>query len=169
MFDSTIFGSQNIGVYTATAIIAIIAIVTVWSFVTSKNWETTSGKIESIEMREIHNRPSLQMSSGKSFTEYKIDVKYSYHASGKSYTGDKIYPFIPNIFPNKADAEYILTKFDKEQDATVYFNPKQPSISCLISSAGIPNKNLYRFALSALIILLIFITGIIYFNKIFSD
>ena len=120
-------------------------------------------------MLGIHNRPALQMSSGKPFTEYKIDVKYSYLAKGKSYTGDKIYPLIPNVFSNKADAEDILFKFKKGQETEIYFNPKQPSISCLISSAGISNKKLYTFALNVLMLLGIFITGFIYFNKIFSD
>lgn len=169
MFDSTIFSSQNIGVYTVATIVAVITIVTIYGFVTSKNWETTSGKIEHIEMLEIHNRPVLDMSSGKPYTEYKIDLKYRYNIKGKPYTGSKIYPLIPNVFSNKIDAEGILKQFNEGQETAIYFNPKDPGTSCLISSAGISNIKLYTFVLIALVLISITTTGIIYFNKIFSD
>lgn len=169
LLDNTIFGNQNIGLYLLTFLVTIATIAAIWGFVSSKNWAPLSGRINHIEMLEIHNPTLYSSSSGKPFTEYKIDIEFTYQFSGKAYTGNKIYPIVPNIFTSKTYAEELMRKFKQGQTTTVYVSQNAPEVSCLISSRGISNIRLIMFALIAFTLLSVTIYGIVYFNRIFSS
>ena len=87
--------------YAILTTIFIIIISTLWFFYDSRDWEETTGRIDFIEVQDVHNNAISSISTNKSFTEYKINLEYTYSVDGKSYKGTQFYPLFPNVFQNK--------------------------------------------------------------------
>ncbi len=150
------------------SIVFLIIITTVWLFYSSRNWEETSGKINFIELETVNNNTISPMANNKSFTEYKINMEYSYTVDGRAYTGTKFYPLLPNVYSEKKYADELLNKYKTGQNITVYVNPKSPGTSCLITSKNISPAKYAIMIFIFIFIAAVLIFGIKFFNSIFD-
>lgn len=157
---------SNMSFYIIILIIFIIILSTVWLFYNSKNWTETAGNIDYIELEEIHDSPASSMSTNKGFTEYRINLKYTYNVDGNEYTGTRFYPLIPNVFSDRKYANELLEKYSSNNAVKVYYDPNSPSMSCLITSKDMLNINYPLLGFFALVFLTVFITAVYYFNKL---
>ena len=109
------------------------------------------------------------MSTNKNFTEYKINIDYRYSVDGKDFKGTQFYPLIPNVFSDKKYANELMDKYQNGSEISVYYNPKKPGNSCLITSKDVsPLKYVIMIAIF-LVIAVILIFGIKYFNVLFDE
>ena len=159
----------NMNTYIIVFIVISISAISIYKYYDSRNWTETPATINSIKLTTIQNRPNSSMSTNKSFSEYKIDVTYSYTYADQSFTGSQVYPAIPNVFSDKSFAMNLLSQYPQDKTTTIFVNPDTPSESCLMQASKL---SLFTIIISLLIftgIAAILITGISYFNKIFDS
>ncbi|MFK5949307.1 MAG: DUF3592 domain-containing protein [Methylococcales bacterium] len=105
------------------------------------------------------------MSTNKKLTEYKINLEYTYPVEGNKYKCTQFYPLFPNIISEKKYADDLLNKYKSGENTTVYYNPKSPQKSCLITSKNISTeKHIIMFVF--LLCATFFIVAFKYINKL---
>ncbi|MCW8935133.1 MAG: DUF3592 domain-containing protein [Gammaproteobacteria bacterium] len=160
---------SNMSLYITLAIVFIIIISTLWMFFNTRDWKETTGQMNHIELQTVHNDVISPMSTNKSFSEHKIDMEYSYVVDGKAYTGTQFYPLIPNVFSDKKHADELMGKYQPNKKISVFYNPKSPANSCLITSSNItPLKYTLMIAIF-LFIATVLVLGIKYFNTLMDS
>ena len=113
--------------------------------ISSKNWPTVVGVVESIKIIERKNPHS---SADRSF--YHPYVKYIYEINSKKYFSKSIDSRLAGSL-NKESIESLISEFKEGCSATIYYNPYFHSISFL--RVGLQQKIIYT--------LLAFIGGIL--------
>jgi|GEM_PF-3262175 len=160
--------TSTMTLYIIITTVFIIIISTLWMFYNSRDWVETTGEVNFIEIVKVRNDTISSMSTNKGFTEYKINLEYTYSVDRKSYKGTQFYPLFPNVFSDKKDADELMDKYKSGQNTAVYYNPDSPHNSCLITSKNIsPTKYVIMIAILVLFGT-IFVTAFTYFNKIFD-
>lgn len=113
--------------------------------ISSKNWPTVVGMVESIKVVELKNPHS---SADRTF--YHPYVKYIYEINSKKYFSKSIDSRLAGSL-NKESIEDLIFEFKEGHSATIYYNPYFHSISFL--RVGLQQKMIYA--------LLAFIGGIL--------
>ncbi|MFK5950582.1 MAG: DUF3592 domain-containing protein [Methylococcales bacterium] len=155
--------------YLSLILIASFVIGALWKYFDSRNWIETPASISHINMSEVYNRPISSMSTNKSFTEYKIDLKYEFTYKDKQYTGKQIYPLIPNVYSVKKHTEEILDAYKANQKITVFFNPNNPNDSCLITSKNVSALKVFSISFILLTCVSATLAGVVYFLNRFDN
>lgn len=155
--------------YLSIGIAVIIVSIILRNIILSKNWRSVEGVIVKSEIQEIYNRPGLLMSENRESFEYKIDLSYRYSINGLELVGQRVYPGLPNIFPDKASAEDIVKKFTKGAVVEVFVDPKNPGNACLISSRSLTGKSLSVMLVIIICIVIFVLVGFYLFEKVWRD
>ena len=92
----------------------------------SRKWPTTIGTV-------ADSNVGFEFGWGRSsLSHYVPHVKYQYSVNGKTYTGDQI--SFPNPkYLNNVDADRVRDQYQKSSEVEVFYDPKDPSKSCLIN------------------------------------
>ncbi len=155
--------------YITLSIVLIIIAFTLWLFFDSRSWHESKGTIEYIELEKVHNDTISPMSTNKKFTEYKINMEYSYSVNNINYKGSQFYPLIPNVFSDEKHAQELINKYQNAREITVYYSPKNPGNSCLITSKNISPLKYGLMVAIFFMFAIILAVGIKYFNSIFEN
>lgn len=121
--------------------------------ISSKNWPTVVGVVESIKIVELKNPHS---SADRTF--YHPYVKYIYEINSKKYSSKSIDSRLAGSL-NKESIESFISEFKEGCSATIYYNPYMHSLSFL--RVGLQQKIIY--ALLAFIAGILTVAGIGYF------
>lgn len=148
-------------------IIVVLVITGIWKIMSSDNWINVGAEIIQNDIEEIYNRPGSLSSKNERSFEYKINLKYKYVYNGKTFTGNTVYPGLPNIFSHKNVAQEIHTNYPPGKRVEVFINPQKPAESSLFSFQGIPKKNIILIVIIMLFMLALIVGGIILFMKKF--
>ncbi len=120
------------------ALALLTVLVGLQKFKSTTDWLPINGRVISSSIEEIKNTNSQQTSQGTSRYDYKVNIKYEYTVESKNYTGEAITAVLPNIFDLEADAKKILSTYPTDKETNIFFNPKNPSESALITAKSIP-------------------------------
>ncbi|CAN5311086.1 hypothetical protein BH11CYA1_BH11CYA1_43620 [soil metagenome] len=93
----------------------------------SKDWHCITGKMQVVTIAKSVHRTSR---SGSTVT-YSPHVAYSYTYNGQHYQGNVISFPDPN-FNSLKEANSFQSKYSEGSPATIWFDPKAPSRSCLV-------------------------------------
>jgi len=160
---------SNMSLYIILSIVFIIIISTLWMFFNSRDWAETTGQMNRIELKTVHNDVISPMSTNKSFSEYKIDMEYSFIVNGVTYTGTQFYPLIPNVFSDKKYADELMDKYKANEKISVYYDPNSPTKSCLITSSNISPVKYFIMVTIFVFFAAVLIFGIKYFNTLMDS
>jgi len=114
------------------AIVVISVAFGMYNFNRSAAWETTSGVVFHSEMTRV-TRPSV----GDNITgliDYELRVGYQYNVKGKDYRSFSLMAGVPSIVGEKREADDILARYPVGETVAVFFDPKKPAKSALITS-----------------------------------
>ncbi len=100
-------------------------------FLKSGNWPATPGEI-------IHCDVPYAMDSDD--RDYLIDLKYSFQLYGQTLFGHRISTFAPNSFNTRPVAQSVASQYPSGSQVNVYYNPSDPSQTCLESAKGTSPK-----------------------------
>lgn len=145
--------------------VVITVVVVFWKFYSSAGWVEIEAEITHCEVEELYNRPGAPMSEGSKTFEYRINLAYQFQFEGRSYTGDKVYPGLPNVFSYKKDAENILKNYAKGMIVDIYADPTNPNNSSLFTSKQIPKKGFILLGVFMLTALVLIGGGIFYVSN----
>lgn len=123
-----------------------IVILGIFFFMKSRSWPATEGLIVKSEVEQIYFSPSSTRGQQGGLSDYKLSLLYEYEVDGKKFTGNQLYAVLPNIFSDKTAADQMQKAYQENQVATVYYNPKKPSSSALITSSSIGIKAILIWA-----------------------
>jgi hypothetical protein len=147
------------------SVVVVLLLIGVTLFLKTGKWEKTRGVIKKMQIREEYTSPQSDIAKHDSLFRYRVDVEYDYSHKGKSYTGKKIYPLLPNVFETEKQARETMASVSDGANVTVYFDPGSPSNSSLVTSEGIGLKNIV-IIISSILLVAIFIVGGIYIFKL---
>lgn len=104
--------------------------------VTSKKWHQTTGTVTHSELTQKIYYDEF----GNKEIQYGIDLAYVYHPKGKTeeIVSKQLFPYVGFLSPYEEEALAILKKLRIGRKVKVYYNPKKPTVSCLI--AGVQYK-----------------------------
>ena len=115
-----------------TCVIAFVIVVSVF-LMRSSNWSEAEGVIQFYSSQERSSINSNQgLGEGENRYYYDVDVRYSYVVNGIDYEGDRIFSGLPNTYSNQSLLQDFSNKYQVSTRVLVYYNPKDPSQSCLI-------------------------------------
>jgi preprotein translocase subunit SecF len=137
------------------AIIVIVLAVVLYSFAklgSSRNWESTEGTVVSASIEEIYRNNTQQNQVGDQSFNYKVTISYQYKVGGQTFTGDQLTAGLPNIVSNRVDADDLLQKYVPNASAEIFYNPKQPNESALITGKSIPIAGFVIFGVMIILI-----------------
>ncbi len=87
----------------------------------SENWPSTPGTIKTTEIKYIHNDPNY----------WSVTINYQYLVAGCVFNSD-VYSFGDHLhFYDEVDAKEFIAKFPISSQVTIYYNPRNPSISTM--------------------------------------
>ncbi|WP_075186426.1 DUF3592 domain-containing protein [Teredinibacter haidensis] len=141
---------------------------TLYLFLRSANWEAVRGKIVHSELKQISVGPNsarAKNSVGGVF-DYRADIEYHYTVGEEQYIGRNIYPRIENTFSDERVAKESVSNYPKGLTLTVFYNPDNPGISCLITSKLLSIKQAVILVLAFLFVVAFVVGGIYIFNKL---
>ena len=119
----------------------IIGLVVFFSGVTiyifdkkSKKWSQTIGTITKSELKENISTDS----DGRAQIYYKAHLEYIYHSNGQDteIVGKQLFPYVDMWSSYRKEKLTIINKLKKGDKVKVYYNPINPSRSCLITGAN---------------------------------
>lgn len=97
-----------------------VSIAAFWFGIMSTTWPSTEG---------IVLETSLAGKQVEGGTLYRPEIKYEYWVDNKNYTGNKI---AFSIFTFGKDwATTIINKYNPNDKIPIYYNPRNPQISCI--------------------------------------
>lgn len=131
--------------------------VILFTFAGSAKWKNTQGEVKSISIEEIKVRDSNSSGVKRTLTSHKVNILYEYDIESKKYSNDVILEGFPNIYDRKIDADEQLNKYKNQAEITVYYNPKNPQQSALITAKEVP-----KMAFVVIFIMLSLIAGAFY-------
>ena len=155
--------------YITLALVLVFVTGALFLFYQSKDWHEVTGQMNHIELKTVHNDVISPMSTNKSFSEYKIDMEYSFIVNGVTYTGSQFYPLIPNVFSDKSYADELMDKYKINEKISVYYDPKSPTKSCLITSSNISPVKYFIMVAIFVFFAAVLIFGIKYFNTLMNS
>ena len=106
--------------------------------INSKKWSQTIGTITNSELKENISTDS----DGRAEIHYKAGLEYIYHINGQKneIVGKQLFPYVDMWSSYRKEKLAIINKLKKGDKVKVYYNPKNPSRSCLITGANYYTK-----------------------------
>lgn len=122
--------------------------------INSKKWNQTTGTITHAELKENISTDS----DGRQQISYKADLEYIYQSNGKTkqLVGTHLFPYVDMWTPYKKEKLAILEKLKKGNKVQVFYNPKNPSKSCLITGSNYYTKYSFSAGLAFITFALVF-------------
>ena len=116
----------------------ILGLTTYILDINSKKWNQTIGTITHSELKENISIDS----DGRQQISYKADLEYVYQSNGKTkeIVGTQLFPYVDMWTPYKKEKLAIIKKLKKGNKVNVFYNPKNPSKSCLITGSNYYTK-----------------------------
>lgn len=104
----------------------------------SKKWNQTIGTITHSELKE---KISTDL-EGRQKISYKADLQYIYCLNGQTneIVGRQLFPYVDIWTPYKKEKIAVVKKLKKGNKVKVFYNPRNPSQSCLITGANYYTK-----------------------------
>ena len=93
----------------------------------SKNWPTAQGTVISSRAP----RDSSRVRGGGYNHYYTVDVTYRYLVNGASYQSNVFVFGVPKSLPDSVEAQRVVAAHPVNGSVTVYYDPSDPSRSCL--------------------------------------
>ena len=120
----------------------------------SKKWNKTIGTITHAGLKEKTSTDS----EGRLRLTYKADLKYSYQSNDKTkyIVGTQLFPYVDVWTSNKKEKVAIVEKLKKGNVVNVFYNPKNPSKSCLITGSNYYTKYFISAGVAFIIFALVF-------------
>jgi len=117
----------------------------------SEHWPTTLGTIVS---------HCIHTSSSRYSTSYSPAIKYSYRVNEKDYTSDTVrYPSVR--FNKYSQAAEFVSKYPIYSRVSIYYDPANPSLSCLeMSNLNYPDQERTYIISSVALFSFLFILGL---------
>lgn len=109
-----------------------------FKFLKSANWDSINGVVLESKIEKVYQTTLQQGAMGDRTVDYRINIKYRYNVGGQEYTGTKVTAGMPNVAGSKKDGEDIIKKYPEGAKAIIYYNPKFPANSALITGKSVP-------------------------------
>ncbi len=153
-------------IYIVVIVVVLMMLSGLWFLLKSRGYTTVEGKITKSEIIEHYRRPGSQGAENRNTFEYEVVLEYQYTVDGTTYTGNRLYAGLPNIFPDKRSAEDIVAQYGAGSLASIYYNPSSPHQSSLLSTASFSTVQILILVGTVLFVAVIVGAGIWAFNKL---
>ncbi|WP_036156853.1 DUF3592 domain-containing protein [Maribacter forsetii] len=122
--------------------------------ISSKKWNQTTGTITHAELKE----KIYTDSDGSQQISYKADFEYIYQLNGtsKQMIGTHLFPYVDMWTPYKKEKLAFVEKLKKGNKVKVFYNPRNPSKSCLITGSNYYVKYSFSAGLAFITFALVF-------------
>lgn len=156
----------QIGIFSILLIaVVIFGVYSLFKINASSQWPSTEGKIRSSEIKEIEREVKNTRGDWETKREYEVVLKYEYRVDGKTFMGDRLFLVLPSIFSTRAEANQTMEKYPVNQTAMVYYDPKNPNDSTLLTGNSIPPAAFIALAIIGVIVVVLIALALFYFGN----